>query len=305
MATVPRFSIISCILFLTSCLLLAACGKKTPDGPSSATLERASLMQLAFPNWVAKGPTQKQALHIQPPNSRQVDKQGKAVEETVEELVTPEFVVRLSDDDAAMIFRGQRLDDEGKPDICPACDVEFGAVQFHRTEEKWYLVHRQDVFASAGSMGDGATPEIIKLSQHAFAFKLGSYQSQSGEEYNQTELYELTPNGPHQLMDKGVYLFADNEGMAVNCAEPSAHDANKPIPEEEQQNCYHFDSKWQLDAQGETPGDLILQFTGFTRMQDKDKQYRYHHVDTQQIWHYQDGKYVVTSGTNPIDKIEF
>ncbi len=291
----------ACIPFL--CCILAACGKKAPDGPSSATLERASLMQVAFPGWTANGPAQKQKLHVPEKFSSATDAKGKTVEEVIDEQIDPEFVVRLADDDATLIFSGHRLEDDGQPQMCQACGVEFGAVQFHRVDGNWYLTNRQDVFTEAGSMGSGVSPEIIKLAQHVFALKLGSYEMQSGDESQVDGLYVLTPTGPRDVLEKGVFQFANNEGMAVNCQEPSARDKNKPLPEEEQQECYHLDSKWHLDATGETPGDLTLQYAGFVRTQDKDKQYRYHHVDTKQIWHYQDGKYVAVSGTNPIDKI--
>jgi hypothetical protein len=285
------------------CLALAACGKKTPDGASSATLERAALMQLAFPGWSEKGAGHKQTLLVPGSVSGETDANKKPVDVSYDELVDPEFVVRLTDDDATMIIRANRLEDNGEIQECHACGVDYGAIQFHRYDDKWFLVNRQNVFTTAGSMGMGDSPEIIKLAQHVFALKLGSYYMQMGEETNSTQLYELTPSGPRDLVKKWLQLSADNEGMVADCSEPSAKDRNKPLPEEDQSECFKIDVRWSLDATGETPGDLTLQYTGFTRLQGDDNLYRYHHVNDKTVWRYQGGQYVQVSGTNPFDQV--
>jgi hypothetical protein len=291
-------------LILTSIFLLAACGKKAPDGPSSPTLERAALMQLAFPGWSAKGATHDQKLFISGKLTGTSDKQGQPMDEVSNERVDPAFVVRLSDDDATLVIRENRIDVNGNIADCNACTVEYGSIQFHRYDDRWYLSNRQDVFTDVGSMGAGDSREIVKLSQHAYALKLGSYAMNMGEENNVVDLYELTPDGPHALLGKGgIYLSGNNEDAVASCSEPPLKDRNKPLFADDQSDCYRVESKWKLDATGETPGDLILEFSGFIRIQDQDKQYRYHHVDSRQTWHYQGGKYVVASGINPMDQV--
>lgn len=287
---------------LTAFLLLAACSKKTPDGPSSPTLERASLMQLAFPGWAEKGPGHKQKLLVPASKSGVTDANKKPIDVQVDELVDPEFVVRLADDDATMIIRANEIDDNGEIQGCHACGVDYGAIQFHRYDGKWFLANRQDVFTTAGSMGMGDSPEIIKLAQHMFALKLGTYYMQTGVQTNSAELYELTPSGPHNLLKKSLDFSADNDGMA-DCTEPSTKDWSKPVPEKDQSECFKIDVKWSLDAKAETPGDLALQYTGLTRTEGDDKLYHYHHINEKLVWRYQAGQYVQIAGANPLDGI--
>jgi|GEM_PF-5250930 len=296
----PLFRSLRFIL-LSTLITLAACSKKAPDGPSSATLERASLMQLAFPGWAASGPAQKQKLHVPADQSRATDAKGKQVAEVVDEVVTPEFVVRLSDDDATMIFSGLRGDLQTGSDACIPCGSDYGTAQFHRYNGNWYLTNRQDVFTSVGTIGGDGDPEMIKLAQNVFAVRMTTITGSMGETTNSAELHELTPTGAHMLVN--VTQAADFEGMSGTCKEPPASKQNMPLSEEDQNDCFHVSAKWLLDTKGATPGDLILQFSGFHRTEDKDNQYRYHHIDNKQVLRYQNGKYVVVSGTNPIDKL--
>lgn len=292
-------------LILLAPLLFAACSKKEPDAPSSTTLERASLMQLAFPGWAASGPSQKQKLHITADFSQKTDAQGKAQDDIEERSLEPQFVVRLSDDDATLIFRSHKLDEHGEVDLCMGCVVDYGAVQFHRRDDKWYLSNRQDVFMATGDRGSGDTPEIIKLAQHVFALKVTEVAEQMGEEDDMVDLYELTPAGPHELLDKNITGSYNIDGATpVDCTDPTVLDKGKEFKPEEDTQCAHIDMKWHLDASAETRGDLTLKFSGLVRNQGKDKQYHFHRIDAQQVWRYQGGKYVVLSGENPVETLD-
>jgi hypothetical protein len=301
-----RISILTPCLFL--CLLLAACSKKTPDGPSSPTLERAALMQLAFPGWTADGAGRNWKLHVPSALFGPITAKNQPEDAIWDEQVDPEFVVRLSDDDATLIVLEQPLNDNGQVMDCHGCRVNYGAVQFHRHDGNWRIANRQDVFAIGGQADVGNFPKIIKLSQHAFALKIDTSYAQSGEAASWIELFELTTRGPRDLLDgKEITLNIDDDGMVgdSHCNGPAPKDGKIARTEDEKSECFHIDGKWMQDAKGETPGDMIVQYTGLKRTQDGDNLYHYHRVNERLVWKYQDGKFVLVAGKDPTAKLTF
>lgn len=309
-----KFShIVSRIGLMLIPLLLAACSKKAPDAPSSATLDRTALMQLAFPGWAEKGGVRNWRLRVPPELSDEVDANKKPKEYFFNAQLDPEFVVRLSDDDASLIVLEQPLAEDGQIFECHGCRVDYGAVQFHRRDGKWFIANRQDYVGEGGQMDVGNFPKIVKLSQHAYGLKVDMFYAQSGMELHSTELFELTPNGPRaplsmplSVNDDGALRFADDDsGATVNCEKMPSKKQTQHFIMNGDFECYHLDAKWSVDDKGETPGDVIVQYKGLIRTEDDDKVHRFHPINERMVWKYQDGKYVHVSGVDPTKKLTF
>jgi len=295
------------VLLLCACLL-CACSKAAPQGPSSTTLERKALMQIAFPGWTAKGRGQLQTLKVRREVMNSISPQA-ATDKSVgpvdsEELVKPLYVVRLADDQAVMITETHRPDEQNEPDTCHACSAGFGAYQFQRDGERWLMTRRDDVFTYAGSNGVAST-SVIKLAASVYALAVesgGCWQGYCGSWLN---LFELTARNAQALTDKALRTSADNSGARAECdhdasAQAAAGAEGEPASAE---GCYEIDGKWAIDAGGPLPGALTLTFTGSRRVAQDGKLQAAQGIHDIQVLRYQSGRYVVASGQNPVPEI--
>jgi hypothetical protein len=152
----------------------AACPHPAAPAPAtaSATLKRAELMALVFPD--SQGPAAKPG---QPDTVSlpEIGNDGKAVPGSAAEQnarVSPREVVKLDDTHAVMLTETVPLDDQGQPMDGHVNGAWLGAYFFEQGPEGWKLASRNDGVDYLGFMGNLGTTKVERIAPQRFALTI-------------------------------------------------------------------------------------------------------------------------------------
>ena len=249
--TIQRIAVIAIGLFL-----LVACQKA--EMRYSATLDRASLMQLPFPGWKADGEGSVQPVDL----SATAGKQSKADATQMRAKVTPLYVVRLDDTHAALLTQALPVDDDNTPQSCHACSGNIGAYFFEHGTAGWRLGARQDAVANSGVQGNIGQTQITKLADGHFALTAEWGSCWQGYCGSWLVLIGLQADRA-TLLHAGIPLSVDNDGAFGACGEldkPTTATADPDLHE-----CLDVHSQWKIQD-----SRLLINFEGRVSKPDPD-----------------------------------
>ncbi|MFC7418520.1 hypothetical protein ACFQNF_01325 [Iodobacter arcticus] len=307
------------VLFLICCTL-GACSKQAP---SADKLERNLLMQLVFPSWKKQNKPQIQALELD-------KKDGEIPEHLVAAAgedrpgylfeILAEQLIRLDSNRAVLITSASPLDQQGESVSGHLSASLISAFWFKQVDGRWYADGQQMQLDWLGASAFAGKSKVVKLSTNQFALGVESSDCFDGECFTDLMLYELGGEKVKSLLKHSIRIAADTIGVRADCEQILKQPVNKVIryhhaeSAQSSSNCVDVKSEWAIKANGKTPGDLLIRFSGFIEEQktiekiaaDAGEEESTIVVDSilspikqQQLFRYREGKYQLVSGKNP------
>jgi hypothetical protein len=280
----------------------AAPAAMAPAAPSaapataSATLKRAELMALVFPD--SQGPNAKPQ---QPDvvSLPEIGNDGKTVPGSAAEQnarVSPREVVKLDDTHAVMLTETVPLDDQGQPMDSHANGAWLGAYFFEQGAEGWKLASRNDAVDYLGFMGNLGTTKIERIAAQRFGLTITNGSCWQGYCGQWLSVYGLEA-GKVSTLASAIALSATNEGADEACEKVLKSEKPEEPPRGE---CYDIGGTpaFTPGADDTTPGEMRLAFKGERTAGAKAR--RVDTVDTTLIYAWRNGAYVLTEGKNPV-----
>ncbi|WP_432726068.1 hypothetical protein [Variovorax sp. W6] len=274
----------------------AAPSSATPP-TASATLKRAELMVLAFPD--SRGASAKQG---EPDIVRlpEMDNDGKAVpgsEAEQKAQVSPREVVRLDETHAVMLTEAVPVDDRGQPMNGHPDGAWLGAYFFEQGSEGWKLTGRDDAVDYLGFMGFMGNTTVERMAPRRFALAITNGSCWQGYCGQWLSVYGLETAKVRPLVS-AIPLSATNEGADEACEKVLKMQKPDSPPLRE---CYNISGTPRFaaaDAEDSAPGELRIAFKGERTASAKAR--RVDTVDTTLVYTYRKDAYVLTEGRNPV-----
>ncbi|MGT2433543.1 hypothetical protein ACU4GI_02115 [Cupriavidus basilensis] len=305
---------------LALCLGLPACSRQdtTPAAagalsaeapPASAavaqadSLKREALIRLAFPGW--RDDDKGRVVRARLPDQEYKGKgEAPLVEDTID--VKPIQVIRLDDTHAVMLTEGVTVDEGGTRNDSHAAGAWLGAYFFTRNGEAWQLDRRVDGYDYTGVEGSLGQSSVTKISATDFALTQTWGSCWQGYCGSWASVYRLAPGQISTLLDS-VAMSAENSGALEPCADALA---GKPLAPAErgtdsqddgEQVCYQVEGKPAFALGTDAPGELTLTFQGEeVKVPGGAAKPRRRSLDAVMRYRFQDGRYLVSQGQNPV-----
>lgn len=281
----------------------AAPAASTTDAPAgaarshtSATLRRADLMALVFPDSQSPNATPQQPDIVSLPEIGNDGKTvpGSAAEQTAR--VSPREVVKLDDTHAVMLTETVPVDDRGQAMDGHASGAWLGAYFFEQGADGWKLTSRNDAVDYLGFMGNLGTTKVERVAPQRFALTITSGSCWQGYCGQWLSVYALDA-GKVRVVTPSIALSASNEGADEACEKVLK--SQKP---EEPANgeCYDISGtpSFVAGADDTTPGEMRIAFKGERTASAKSS--RVDTVDSMLVYAWRNGAYVLTEGKNPV-----
>ncbi|MCP3024740.1 hypothetical protein [Cupriavidus basilensis] len=312
---------------LALCLGLSACSRheappaaagasSAQAAPASAavaqadTLKREALILLAFPAWRDddKGRVVRAAL---PDPDYKGTGEPPLVEGTID--VKPIQVIRLDDTHAVMLTEGMVVEEGGTRNNSHAAGAWLGAYFFTRDATAsgespggWRLSRRVDGYDFSGGRGSLGESSIAKISATDFALTLtwgGCWQGYCG---SWASFYRLAPGQISTLL-AGEAMSAENAGALEPCEEALSGKSDvlaqrgADSQDAGEQVCFAVEGKPAFALGADSPGDLTVTFRGQeVKVPGGAAKPRRKSLDAVVRYRFQDGKYQVSQGENPV-----
>ncbi|MFJ1251744.1 hypothetical protein [Cupriavidus sp. CuC1] len=309
---------------LALCLGLPACSRHDAPpaaaGASSAqasaavaqadSLKREALILLAFPAW--RDDDKGRVVHAALPD---LDYKGKGeaplVEDTID--VKPIQVIRLDDTHAVMLTEGVVVDEGGTRNDSHAAGAWLGAYFFTRNASAngegaggWQLSRRVDGVDYTGVEGALGQSSVARISATDFALTLTWGSCWQGYCGSWASVYRLEPGQISTLLG-GVAMSAENSGALEPCNEALSGKSDvlaergTDSQDAGEQVCYAVEGKPAFALGADTPGDLTVTFQGQeVKLPGGAGKPRRKSLDAVVRYRFQDGKYLVSQGANPV-----
>lgn len=263
---------------------------------ASATLKRADLMALVFPE--SQGPNAKpdQPDVVSLPET---GADGKTVPDSAAEQnarVSPREVVKLDDSHAVMLTETVPLDDQGQPMDGHVSGAWLGAYFFELRAEGWKLASRNDAVDYLGFMGNLGTTKVERISPQRFALTITNGSCWQGYCGQWLSVYGLEAGAVRTLVSS-IALSATNEGADEACEKVLKSRQPEEPPRGE---CYDIGGTpaFTAGADDGTPGELRIAFKGERTAGARAR--RVDTVDTTLVYAWRNGAYVLSEGKNPV-----
>ncbi|MBS0429610.1 MAG: hypothetical protein JSR41_20205 [Proteobacteria bacterium] len=297
-------------------LLLAACSREEASPASAAasgqpaaqksaarspSLRRQDLMPLAFPGW-----QDNDTARVGHPALPELGDDGRPVADSAKPTaarVTPREVVRLSDSRAVLLTETVPLDDQGHPLDAHVSGAWLGAYFFERQGESWVLSQRQDAVDYLGFMGSFGETAVHRVAPARLV--LGATYGSCWQGYCGSWLsaWELRRDGVRRVLD-GVALSASNTGAQEACeAVLAGGRRGRAAAGGPRDACFDIEGtpRFAQGVRDDTPGVLTLSFRGARTAEGRPAaRARVRRVDEQAVYAWQDGRYVLSRGRNPV-----
>lgn len=295
---------------LALCLGLAACSRhEAPPAPASVavaqadSLAREVLIRLAFPAW--HDDDKGRVVRARLPDPEYKGKgQAPLVEDTID--VKPIQVIRLDDTHAVMLTEGVTMDEAGTRNDSHAAGAWLGAYFFTRDGDAWQLGRRIDGYDYTGVSGSLGQSAVTKISATDFALTQTWGSCWQGYCGSWASVYRLEPGQISTLLGS-VAISAENSGAFEPCADALA---GKPLAlaasgadgqSDSEQVCYNVEGKPAFALGTDAPGDLTLTFRGEeVQVPGGAAKPRHRSLDAMVRYRFQDGRYLVSQGKNPV-----
>lgn len=280
----------------------AAAGRAAaPTTPArSPTLRRQDLMPLAFPGWQDSdtGRVGQPALPELGDDSRPVPDSAKPTAARV----TAREVVRLSDSRAVLLAETVPLDDQGHPLDAHVSGAWLGAYFFDRQGEGWVLAQRQDAVDYLGFMGSFGETAVHRAAPTRLVLSATYGSCWQGYCASWLSAWELQPGGVRPVLD-GVPIAASNTGAQEACEAILAGGRRGRAGGGPRDACFDIAGtpRFAQGVRDDTPGALTLSFRGARTTEGRPAaRARVSRIDEQAVYAWQDGRYVLTRGRNPV-----
>lgn len=304
---------LACALGLA--LLVAACSREeaatpaaratgqiaAPAAPArSPTLRRQDLMPLAFPGW-----QDSDTARVGQPALPEIGNDGQPVPGSAKPTaarVTPREVVRLSDSRAVLLTETVPLDDRGDPLDAHVSGAWLGAYFFERQGEGWGLAQRQDAVDYQGFMGSFGDTAVHRVAPTRLVLGATYGSCWQGHCGSWLSAWELQPDAVRKVLD-GVALSASNTGAQEACETILAGGRRGRAAAGPRDACFDIEGtpRFAQGVRDDAPGALTLSFRGARTAEGRPAaRARVNRVDEQAVYSWQDGRYVLTRGRNPV-----
>lgn len=280
----------------------AAAADTTPAAAArptaSATLKRAELMALAFPDSRGPGASPDQSDTVLLPT---IGDNGKAVAGSEAEQkaeVSPREVVRLDDTHAVMLTDAVPLSEDGHPMNGHPDGAWLGAYFFEQGPEGWKLSGRNDAVDYQGFMGNLGQTKVERLGTGQFVTLLTNGSCWQGTCGEWLSVFSLAP-GKVRPMVTGIALGADNQGGDEACEKVLKAERPAQPP---RGNCFDISGKPAFPVAAEGDGkdkdEMHIAFSGSQTNGADDPRAR--KVDTTLVYVNRNGAYELREGRNPV-----
>ncbi|MFS2166328.1 hypothetical protein [Variovorax sp. Varisp62] len=266
-----------------------------PRPTASATLKRAELMALVFPDSQGPGASPRQPDTVSLPERANEGKTVPGSEADQQAQVSPREVVRLDDTHAVMLTETVPLDDRGKPMNGHVNGAWLGAYFFEQSAEGWKLASRSDAVDYLGFMGNLGTTKVERIAPQRFALTIAHGSCWQGYCGQWLSVYGLEA-GKVRVLARGIALSATNEGADESCEK-----VPRPGKPEEPPRGACFDVSGTPSftlGTDEEPGEMRIAFKGEKTSGTKNR--RVLTIDSTLVYAWRNGAYVLTEGHNPV-----
>lgn len=265
----------------------------------SATLKRAELMALAFPDSQGPGASPDQSDIVLLPT---IGDNGKAVAGSEAEQkaeVSPREVVRLDDTHAVMLTDAVPLDEDGSPMNGHPQGAWLGAYFFEQGPDGWTLSGRNDAVDYQGFMGNLGQTKVERLANGQFVTLLTNGSCWQGTCGQWLSVFSLAP-GKVRPMVTGIPLGADNQGWDEACEKVLKAERPAQPP---RGNCFDISGQPTFPAagegdDGEARDEMHIAFSGSQTNGADDPSVR--KVNTTLVYVNRNGVYELREGRNPV-----
>ncbi|MET3444123.1 hypothetical protein ABIC94_004932 [Variovorax paradoxus] len=267
----------------------------TPRPTASATLKRAELMALVFPDSQGPNAAPQQPDIVLLPERSNGGKTVPGSEAEHKAQVSPREVVRLDSTHAVMLTETVPLDDQGRPMTGHVNGAWLGAYFFEQGADGWKLASRTDAVDYLGFMGNLGTTKVERIAPQRFALTITHGSCWQGYCGQWLSVYGLE-TGKVRALVTGIPLSATNEGTSESCQkglEPAKPDE---LP---RGACFDVDGtpSFALGTDDE-PGEMRIAFKG--QRTAGTRNHRVIDLDGTLVYAWRKGAYVRTEGRNPV-----
>lgn len=281
---------------------LSGC-ERGEEAPSAASNEPAALMQLAFPGWKAAG----------------------EAPETGSYALRPGLVLKPGANRAVLIVVGVPADALGNSQAGHVSQAQLGAYWFEQRGARWFKVAEQPEFAQEGFSGNPGELRQIDLGGGKIALAVENGSCWQGSCGSWLALYVV---GEQQLSKLfGDLLSSDSEGASSGCSDllklGAGHQQRVALDDYSSgSGCYQIVGRWSITPATAGPGPLRIEFGGLqssaeqvpavkktgvppkaegSDSEEETEEYlvTVSKLQQQQVYNYENGRYVLVKGTNP------
>ena len=266
-----------------------------PRPTASATLKRAELMALVFPDSQGPGAAPRQPDTVSLPERANEGKTVPGSEAEQQAHVSPREVVRLDDTHAVMLTETVPLDDRGQPMNGHVNGAWLGAYFFEQSAEGWKLASRNDAVDYLGFMGNLGTTKVARIAPQRFALTIAHGSCWQGYCGQWLSVYGLEA-GKVRVLARGIALSATNEGADESCEKEPRPGKPEGPP---RGACFDVSGTPSFTlGTDEEPGEMRIAFKGERTSGTKSR--RVLTIDSTLVYAWRNGAYVLTEGRNPV-----
>ncbi|MDQ0609237.1 hypothetical protein QFZ83_003408 [Variovorax sp. W1I1] len=267
-----------------------------PRPTASATLKRAELMALVFPDSQGPGAAPRQPDTVSLPERANEGKTVPGSEAEQQAHVSPREVVRLDDTHAVMLTETVPLDDRGQPMNGHVNGAWLGAYFFEQGADGWKLASRNDAVDYLGFMGNLGTTKVERIAPQRFALTIAHGSCWQGYCGQWLSVYGLEA-GQVRVLASGIPLSATNAGVHESCEK--VRDAGKPDEPPPSGGCFDIGGTPTFAlGTDDAPGEMRIAFKGERMAGGKSR--RVSTIDSTLVYAWRKGAYVLTEGRNPV-----
>ena len=227
--------------------------------------------------------------------------------------ITPRQVVRISDDQAALVFDSVAVDSQGAPAQEPNRQVWLGVAYFQRVPagkasapkevgaaEQWKVVQFQPFVDALGFRGQVGDSEVFKLSPSHFLVTFEPAHCEQGVCERRLYAYKLQAGQMEPVLR--MPLSGSNIGAYTDCASRLLEEQTKPNKQPAAQHaCYAIEGEPHLLSREMGDADVTVQQNGWLAVAGQPRKM----VHVSQRYRLVDGQYRQISGTESPLGVEY
>ncbi|MBN3728836.1 hypothetical protein, partial [Burkholderia sp. Ac-20379] len=288
----------------------------SPDAASGAGgfsqgLKRADLMRVVFPTWRDANDANARVVDVDLPVRDDAGRLPHAAAPKTESTrveIAPRQVIRLDDTHAVMLTEGVGVGDTGVRDDSYASGAWLGAYFFRRDATGWLLDKRVDGVDYLGVAGTYGDTSVARIGADEFGVVLtggGCWQGFCG---TWASVYGVAP-GRIATYASTVPVDGNNLGASGECetalqqsgAPKSASDTDVVVNTDASNPpaCFDIGGKLALATGSDGVSEMRIRFDG-VESTDTDDGTRSRQIHQTAVYRLRGGKYVLSSGHNPV-----
>jgi hypothetical protein len=282
-------------------------------GAFSQGLKRADLMRVVFPAWRDANDASSRVVDVDLPvrdDSGRLPHAAAQKTETTRVEIAPRQVIRLDDTHAVMLTEGVGVADTGVRDDSYASGAWLGAYFFRRDATGWLLDKRVDGVDYLGVAGSYGDTSVVRIGADEFGVVLtgggcwqgfcGTWASVYGVAPGRIATYASTvPVDGNNLGASGDCEMALQQTGAAKGAAASDTDVVVGTDASNPPACFDIGGKLTLAPGSDGGSEMRIRFDG-VESTNTDDGTRSRQIHQTAVYRLQGGKYVLSSGHNPV-----